>query len=251
MSLLNDTMVIYNQKPLWVIVLIYCLTVFVCFLSCSYNYRRLSIYSSVRTEDSTTAALCQMSIRLETPPLTFPFRWGALWQVKLRMHMLCTDFFKFVGFHQTPFQNSELDTSRTTRHHGLVDRVYRERNRITSPHCRPLSVDKHGRQISLMSLLMKADKCFDLCGLRKHMFHMSAIHLSWHYEVLNVESHIDSCPYASVYLSPPPDTSWRRWEFIITVCLHVLKTVHMCWSSSCWNSMSVRILHSQHLHNLF
>ncbi|KAL1280305.1 hypothetical protein QQF64_014905 [Cirrhinus molitorella] len=72
---------------------------------------------------------------------------------------------------QTPFQNSGLDTSRTTRHHGLVDRVYRDRNRITSPHRRPLSVDKH---------------------------------------VLNVESHIDSCPYASVYLSPPPDTSWRR-----------------------------------------
>ncbi|XP_055058191.2 CREB-regulated transcription coactivator 1 isoform X10 [Misgurnus anguillicaudatus] len=68
---------------------------------------------------------------------------------------------------QTPFQNSELDTSRATRHHGLVERVYRDRNRITSPHRRPLSVDKHGRQI-------------------------------------------DSCPYASVYLSPPPDTSWRR-----------------------------------------
>ncbi|KAK7159136.1 hypothetical protein R3I94_005464 [Phoxinus phoxinus] len=69
---------------------------------------------------------------------------------------------------QTPFQNSVLDTSRTTRHHGLVDRVYRDRNRNTSPHRRPLSVDKHGRQISLI------------------------------------------CPYASVYLSPPPDTSWRR-----------------------------------------
>ncbi|XP_014874880.1 CREB-regulated transcription coactivator 1 isoform X3 [Poecilia latipinna] len=66
-----------------------------------------------------------------------------------------------------PFQNSVLDTSRTSRHHGLVDRVYRDRNRITSPHRRPLSVDKHGRQI-------------------------------------------DSCPYSSVYLSPPPDTSWRR-----------------------------------------
>ncbi|XP_055020934.1 CREB-regulated transcription coactivator 1b [Boleophthalmus pectinirostris] len=66
-----------------------------------------------------------------------------------------------------PFQNSVMDTSRTTRHHGLVERVYRERNRITSPHRRPLSVDKHGRQI-------------------------------------------DSCPYSSVYLSPPPDTSWRR-----------------------------------------
>ncbi|XP_060733902.1 CREB-regulated transcription coactivator 1b isoform X1 [Tachysurus vachellii] len=66
-----------------------------------------------------------------------------------------------------PFQTTVLDTSRTTRHHGLVDRVYRDRNRITSPHRRPLSVDKHGRQI-------------------------------------------DSCPYGSVYLSPPPDTSWRR-----------------------------------------
>ncbi|CAM4629052.1 unnamed protein product [Eretmochelys imbricata] len=71
---------------------------------------------------------------------------------------------------QTPFQSSGLDTSRTTRHHGLVDRVYRDRNRLGSPHRRPLSVDKHGRQIS-----------FDLC-----------------------------CPYGTVYLSPPSDTSWRR-----------------------------------------
>uniref|UniRef100_A0A4W5NR69 CREB regulated transcription coactivator 1a n=1 Tax=Hucho hucho TaxID=62062 RepID=A0A4W5NR69_9TELE len=64
---------------------------------------------------------------------------------------------------QTPFQGSG-DTSRTTRHHGLVDRVYRDRNRITSPHGRPL--DKHGRQISFTAGLL--------------------------------------------YLSPPPDTSWRR-----------------------------------------
>ncbi|CAO2612576.1 CREB-regulated transcription coactivator 1 [Lemmus lemmus] len=63
---------------------------------------------------------------------------------------------------QTPFQSSGLDTSRTTRHHGLVDRVYRERGRLGSPHRRPLSVDKHG------------------------------------------------CPYGTVYLSPPADTSWRR-----------------------------------------
>ncbi|XP_069505414.1 CREB-regulated transcription coactivator 1 isoform X4 [Ambystoma mexicanum] len=68
---------------------------------------------------------------------------------------------------QTPFQSSGLDTSRNTRHHGLVDRVYRDRNRLGSPHRRPLSVDKHGRQV-------------------------------------------DSCPYGAVYLSPPPDTSWRR-----------------------------------------
>ncbi|KAL7396676.1 hypothetical protein ABVT39_009748 [Epinephelus coioides] len=74
-----------------------------------------------------------------------------------------------------PFQNSVLDTSRTTRHHGLVERVYRDRNRITSPHRRPLSVDKHGRQISFLLI------CFG-----------------------------SICPYSSVYLSPPPDTSWRR-----------------------------------------
>ncbi|XP_058488992.1 CREB-regulated transcription coactivator 1 isoform X3 [Solea solea] len=66
-----------------------------------------------------------------------------------------------------PFQKSVLDTNRLTRHHGLVDRVYRDRNRMTSPHRKPPSVDKHGRQI-------------------------------------------DSCPYGSLYLSPPPDTSWRR-----------------------------------------
>ncbi|KAB1259322.1 CREB-regulated transcription coactivator 1 [Camelus dromedarius] len=40
---------------------------------------------------------------------------------------------------QTPFQSSGLDTSRTTRHHGLVDRVYRERGRLGSPHRRPLT----------------------------------------------------------------------------------------------------------------
>ncbi|TRY58963.1 hypothetical protein DNTS_033932 [Danionella cerebrum] len=72
---------------------------------------------------------------------------------------------------QTPFQNSGLDTNRTTRHHGLVDRVYRDRTRITSPHRRPLSVDKHGRQISFI-------------------MQFSELH--------------------GLYLSPPPDTSWRR-----------------------------------------
>ncbi|NWV35425.1 CRTC1 protein, partial [Grantiella picta] len=76
----------------------------------------------------------------------------------------------------TPFQSSALDTSRTTRHHGLVDRVYRDRNRLGSPHRRPLSVDKHGRQISFGA------------GLGG-----SAL-----------------CPYGTVYLSPPSDTSWRR-----------------------------------------
>ncbi|XP_064192741.1 CREB-regulated transcription coactivator 3 isoform X3 [Anguilla rostrata] len=58
-----------------------------------------------------------------------------------------------------------LDTVRGTRHHGLVERVHRDRNRINSPHRRP--VDKHGRQV-------------------------------------------ESSPYGTVYLSPPPDNSWRR-----------------------------------------
>lgn len=41
---------------------------------------------------------------------------------------------------------SGLDSVRGTRHHGLVERVHRDRNRINSPHRRP--IDKHGRQIS-------------------------------------------------------------------------------------------------------
>uniref|UniRef100_A0A8C2Z9E0 CREB regulated transcription coactivator 3 n=1 Tax=Cyclopterus lumpus TaxID=8103 RepID=A0A8C2Z9E0_CYCLU len=38
---------------------------------------------------------------------------------------------------------SGLDSARGTRHHGLVERVHRDRGRINSPHRRP--VDKHGR----------------------------------------------------------------------------------------------------------
>ncbi|KAL1007529.1 hypothetical protein UPYG_G00087980 [Umbra pygmaea] len=50
------------------------------------------------------------------------------------------------GDFQSGFQGG-LDNIRGTRHHGLVERVHRDRNqRINSPHRRP--VDKHGRQIS-------------------------------------------------------------------------------------------------------
>ncbi|XP_051901557.1 CREB-regulated transcription coactivator 3-like isoform X2 [Pristis pectinata] len=56
---------------------------------------------------------------------------------------------------QSPF-NSGLDSSRGTRHHGLVERV--QIARLMSPHRRQ----------------------------------------------------VDSSPYSSAYLSPPPDTSWRR-----------------------------------------
>ncbi|KAL7405872.1 hypothetical protein ABVT39_009093 [Epinephelus coioides] len=53
-----------------------------------------------------------------------------------------------IGNTNTEFQGgfpSGLDSVRGTRHHGLVERVHRDRNRITSPHRRP--IDKHGRQI--------------------------------------------------------------------------------------------------------
>ncbi|XP_032368024.1 CREB-regulated transcription coactivator 3 isoform X3 [Etheostoma spectabile] len=51
-----------------------------------------------------------------------------------------------IGNTSTEFQGgfpSGLDSVRGTRHHGLVERVHR--NRINSPHRRP--IDKHGRQI--------------------------------------------------------------------------------------------------------
>uniref|UniRef100_A0A1A7WW42 CREB regulated transcription coactivator 3 n=1 Tax=Iconisemion striatum TaxID=60296 RepID=A0A1A7WW42_9TELE len=73
-----------------------------------------------------------------------------------------------IGNTNTEFQGgfpSGLDSVRGTRHHGLVERVHRDRNRMNSPHRRP--VDKHGRQM-------------------------------------------ESSPYGAVYLSPPPDNSWRR-----------------------------------------
>ncbi|KAG7481991.1 CREB-regulated transcription coactivator 3 isoform X4 [Solea senegalensis] len=57
-----------------------------------------------------------------------------------------------IGNTSTEFQGgfpSGLDPVRGTRHHGLVERVHRDRNRINSPHRRP--IDKHGRQISFQS----------------------------------------------------------------------------------------------------
>ncbi|GAA6219029.1 CREB-regulated transcription coactivator 3 isoform X1 [Lates japonicus] len=57
-----------------------------------------------------------------------------------------------IGNTSTEFQGgfpSGLDSVRGTRHHGLVERVHRDRNRINSPHRRP--IDKHGRQISFQT----------------------------------------------------------------------------------------------------
>lgn len=92
--------------------------------------------------------------------LSFSFEFRSLEQLSLTYSVdrFCADCLRpwfsapnLVCLSQTPFQSSGLDTSRTTRHHGLVDRVYRDRNRLGSPHRRPLSVDKHGRQISFGS----------------------------------------------------------------------------------------------------
>ncbi|KPP80117.1 CREB-regulated transcription coactivator 3-like [Scleropages formosus] len=47
---------------------------------------------------------------------------------------------------QGPF-HSGLDSVRGTRHHGLVERVHRDRNRINSPHRRPM--DKHAPHMEL------------------------------------------------------------------------------------------------------
>ncbi|XP_039074868.1 CREB-regulated transcription coactivator 2 isoform X2 [Hyaena hyaena] len=57
--------------------------------------------------------------------------------------------------------HSPLDSSRSTRHHGLVERVQRDPRRMVSP-------------------------------LRRY------------------PRHFDSSPYSPAYLSPPPESSWRR-----------------------------------------
>ncbi|KAK1158163.1 CREB-regulated transcription coactivator 3-like isoform X5 [Acipenser oxyrinchus oxyrinchus] len=77
-----------------------------------------------------------------------------------------------IGNTSADFQGSftpGLDSMRGTRHHGLVERVSRDRSRLNSPHRR--LADKLGRQISFTD---------------------------------------PSSPYGSLYLSPPPDNSWRR-----------------------------------------
>ncbi|XP_035311225.1 CREB-regulated transcription coactivator 2 isoform X6 [Cricetulus griseus] len=61
---------------------------------------------------------------------------------------------------QSPL-HSPLDSSRSTRHHGLVERVQRDPRRMVSP-------------------------------LRRY------------------PRHIDSSPYSPAYLSPPPESGWRR-----------------------------------------
>ncbi|XP_006861540.1 PREDICTED: CREB-regulated transcription coactivator 2 [Chrysochloris asiatica] len=61
---------------------------------------------------------------------------------------------------QSPL-HSPLDSSRSTRHHGLVERVQRDPRRMASP-------------------------------LRRYT------------------RHIDSSPYSPAYLSPPPESGWRR-----------------------------------------
>ncbi|NXX48606.1 CRTC2 protein, partial [Tricholaema leucomelas] len=66
--------------------------------------------------------------------------------------------------------HSPLDSARSTRHHGLVERVQRDPRRMVSP------LRRYVRQISLR----------------------------------RAASYIDSSPYGPTYLSPPPEPSWRR-----------------------------------------
>ncbi|XP_067832111.1 CREB-regulated transcription coactivator 2-like [Heptranchias perlo] len=79
---------------------------------------------------------------------------------------------------QGPF-HSALDSSRGTRHHGLVERV--QRGRLMSPHRRQ----------------------------------------------------VGSSPYSSAYLSPPPDTSWRR--NVLPWCNFPLEKGHRFGLSSALN----------------
>ncbi|NXI39919.1 CRTC2 protein, partial [Galbula dea] len=67
--------------------------------------------------------------------------------------------------------HSPLDSTRSTRHHGLVERVQREPRRMGSP------LRRYVRQISSSLLLPPSG---------------------------------DSSPYGPTYLSPPPEPSWRR-----------------------------------------
>ncbi|KAM8794336.1 CREB-regulated transcription coactivator 2 [Eudromia elegans] len=70
--------------------------------------------------------------------------------------------------------HSPLDSTRSTRHHGLVERVQRDPRRMMSP------LRRYVRQISFS-------------GSRSLL-----------------PLHIDSSPYGPTYLSPPPEPSWRR-----------------------------------------
>ncbi|NWU14225.1 CRTC2 protein, partial [Cephalopterus ornatus] len=76
---------------------------------------------------------------------------------------------------------SPLDSTRSTRHHGLVERVQRDPRRMVSP------LRRYVRQISFMWPLTRP--------------------------------HIDSSPYGPTYLSPPPEPSWRRFDPIFSLSL--------------------------------
>ncbi|NXJ72933.1 CRTC2 protein, partial [Rostratula benghalensis] len=81
--------------------------------------------------------------------------------------------------------HSPLDSTRSTRHHGLVERVQRDPRRMMSP------LRRYVRQISFGPRAGSSSP--SLSG--------------W---ILNLLPHIDSSPYGPTYLSPPPEPSWRR-----------------------------------------
>lgn len=74
-----------------------------------------------------------------------------LWQETRYLVRVCVSFSLILTSPSLPLPQGgfpgALDSVRGTRHHGLVERVHRDRNqRINLPHRRP--IDKHGRQIS-------------------------------------------------------------------------------------------------------
>ncbi|NWV28665.1 CRTC2 protein, partial [Origma solitaria] len=90
---------------------------------------------------------------------------------------------------------SPLDSTRSTRHHGLVERVQRDPRRMMSP------LRRYVRQISFVP-----------CPRRRAG--APALPSGFGSPPLSVWPltcpHIDSSPYGPTYLSPPPEPSWRR-----------------------------------------
>ncbi|NXM67629.1 CRTC2 protein, partial [Serilophus lunatus] len=91
----------------------------------------------------------------------------------------------------SPQGPSPLDSTRSTRHHGLVERVQRDPRRMMSP------LRRYVRQISFVPVPSRPSP-----GIWEPPQALSVCPLTC--------PHIDSSPYGPTYLSPPPEPSWRR-----------------------------------------
>ncbi|NWS50529.1 CRTC2 protein, partial [Probosciger aterrimus] len=99
--------------------------------------------------------------------------------------------------------HSPLDSTRSTRHHGLVERVQRDPRRMMSP------LRRYVRQISFIPWHEQHSYGISACGQAAFPWDQRLwIPLALLYPL--TRSHIDSSPYGPTYLSPPPEPSWRR-----------------------------------------